>query len=63
MMPTMMHIQPDYLRSNMPMTQTLAAIKDLTPKMQAEDGQRVRHVIGLYGPHLEEAVARIVEDR
>ena len=23
------------LRSNMPMTQTLAAIKDLTPKMQA----------------------------
>jgi hypothetical protein len=24
------------LRSNMPMTQTLAAIKDLTPKMQAD---------------------------
>ena len=30
---------------------------------QAEDGQRVRHVIKLYGPHLTEAVLRIVGDR
>ena len=50
------------LRSNLPMTQTLAAIKDLTPKMQAEDDSRVRHVIGLYGPHLTDSVKRIVDD-
>ena len=36
------------LRSNMPMTQTLAAIKDLTPKMQApaRDRARRRGILG-----------------
>ena len=51
------------LRSHMPMTQTLAAIKGLTPKMQAEDDRRVRQVIDLYAPHLEGAVQRLVSER
>jgi len=48
------------LRSNLPVTQTLSAIKDLKPKMQAEDGQRVRQVIDLYAPYLDEAVERLL---
>jgi len=50
------------LRSYMPMAQTLAAIKDLTPKMQADDDVRVRQVIDLYAPHLEGAVSHLLRD-
>ncbi|EOD18318.1 hypothetical protein EMIHUDRAFT_196510 [Emiliania huxleyi CCMP1516] len=50
------------LRSFMPMAQTLAAIKDLTPKMQADDDVRVRQVIDLYAPHLEGAVSHLLRD-
>jgi len=48
------------LRSNLPITRTMSEIKNLTPKMQADDEQRVRHVIDLYAPHLEHAVERLL---
>ena len=48
------------LRSNLPMSQTLAAIKGLKPKMRADDEERVRHVIDLYAPYLEDAVRALV---
>ena len=51
------------LRSNLSMTETLAAIKDLRPKMQADDNERVRQVIELYSPHLQDATERLVEGR
>ena len=55
-----------YLRVGVITRSTLTKRRDgtyaLTPP-QAEDGQRVRHVIKLYGPHLTEAVLRIVGDR
>ena len=51
------------LRSNLSMTETLAAIKDLKPKMQADDNERVRQVIELYSPYLQDATERLVEGR
>ena len=44
----------------MDMTQTMTAMRNLTPKMQAGDEHRVSNVIELYAPHLEDAVLRIV---
>jgi len=51
------------LRSNRAMTQTMADIKNFTPKMQADDEQRVKHVIDLYAPYLEGAVAHLLTGR
>jgi len=47
------------LRSNLPLTETMAAIKDLRPKMQADDKSRVSRIIQLYAPYLGEAVERL----
>eukprot|EP00326_Haptolina_ericina_P019484 CAMPEP_0181186340 /NCGR_PEP_ID=MMETSP1096-20121128/9982_1 /TAXON_ID=156174 ORGANISM="Chrysochromulina ericina, Strain CCMP281" /NCGR_SAMPLE_ID=MMETSP1096 /ASSEMBLY_ACC=CAM_ASM_000453 /LENGTH=223 /DNA_ID=CAMNT_0023275231 /DNA_START=119 /DNA_END=790 /DNA_ORIENTATION=+ len=48
------------LRSYLPTTDTLATIKKLTPKMQADDEERIRQVIELYSPFLDDAITRIV---
>ena len=41
------------LRSYMDVTKTMSAIRNLTPKMQAEDSQRVQNVIQVYERHLD----------
>jgi len=49
------------MRSYMDVTKTMTAVRNLTPKMQAEDAQRVQNVIGLYEPHLDRACDHILE--
>lgn len=48
------------LRSNLSTAHTLQAVKAITPKMRATDGERVRSIIDLYAPHLRDGLQRLV---